>query len=109
MKTWNGIAVVGVGRFGDAPTPGVYWLLRICPHGRDEVYRLSPVVGGGRPRTNRGVVRTQGWLGDTDNVGVYAEGALEVFRDRAGRIRARVATEAQIDAAEAVDALEVTT
>lgn len=75
------------------PEPGRYFLALITDenHGNAEHYR----VGRAPFHTNRsGEVRFNGWCGTTDNVCVDACGAVEIYRDKAGRVRAR-----RIDAA----------
>lgn len=80
----NGIEVVdcdGATVFGDDGLPiiplGRYFLLRRSPEGREpDTYSLSKSPG----RTNRsGEERASGWLGTNNNVGRYADGAVEIY------------------------------
>ena len=72
----------------DEIKPGRYFLaLRTDNNHRGaETYSLSV-----RPcRTNLShEIKLHGWCGETNNVSVDACGAVEVYRDRAGRLRAR--------------------
>jgi hypothetical protein len=68
--------------------PGRYFLALVCDENRGcaEHYNLST-----RPfRTNRShEVKLQGWCGTTNNVSVTARGAVEVYQDKAERLRVR--------------------
>ena len=73
----------------DEIKPGRYFLALYSHHdhgGRIETYRVSI-----RPfRTNRShEVKLQGWCGETNNVNCDACGAVEIYRDKAGRLRVR--------------------
>lgn len=63
---------------------GDWFLIKVCPERGDDHYILSHEPG----RTNQShEERTDGWLGTTDNVARYAEGAIRVTVDKVGRRR----------------------
>ena len=78
--------------------PGRYFLVRRVDFNRRcaETYDLLSRPG----RTNQShEARLTGWLGETNNVSRTAEGAVEVYRDKIGRLRVRRAdAEALLDA-----------
>ena len=70
--------------------PGKYFLIRVVYNNQNgrEVYRLAAEPG----RTNQShEQRLEGWLGETNNVSRHAEGAVEMYRDKDGRMRYRKA------------------
>ena len=65
---------------------GTYALIRVCSQRGAEGYRLGAQYG--RKNMN-GEVCTRGWLGSTNNTSEHAEGCVEVFADKIGRLRIR--------------------
>ena len=84
----NGIEVVGTEGYADLIEPGRFFLAKITEenHGCAQHYQLRD-----RPcRTNRShEPKLEGWCGCTNNVDTDACGAVEVYRDKAKRLRAR--------------------
>jgi hypothetical protein len=66
--------------------PGLYYLIRVCPEQGAERYELRSEPG----RTNMGgKIRYEGWLGTTNGVARYAEGAVHLYiKDGKPRIKA---------------------
>ncbi len=85
----------------DDPSDGLYYLMLVSPQRGGEHYRLL----NDPPRTNGSrEICTNGWLGETDNVNRYADGAVRVQRDSAGRVRVSAVDVALLAAAEETSA-----
>ena len=65
---------------------GTYALIRVCSQRGDEGYRLGAQYGR---KNMSGEACTRGWLGSTNNTSEHAEGCVEVFADKIGRLRIR--------------------
>jgi hypothetical protein len=88
MKTYMGIEIRDVEDFGDDArlTPGRYYLILVSPERGEDHYQLRTEPG----RTNMShEPRLHGWLGTTNNVARYAEGCVEVYKNKAGHMRVR--------------------
>lgn len=87
MKTYQGTEISGIDEY-EQPRPGRYYLILVCPQQRADYYELRTEPG----RTNQShEVRLRGWLGTTNSVARYAEGCVEVYRNKAGHLRIREA------------------
>ena len=80
----NGIEVCG----SEDVEVGRYFLVRRIDNNQRGVETYSLMTRPGR--TNRShEERLSGWLGETNNMSRHAEGAVEVYRDKRGALRAR--------------------
>jgi len=73
---------------GEDIQEGKFFLIRIVYNDRGgrEMYHLCAQPG----RTNQShEQRLNGWLGETNNVSRYAEGAVEVYANARGELRVR--------------------
>ena len=76
----------GLNTYGEdgEPLPGDYFLIRVVPQDREDHYELARQPG----RTNMSHEEMlTGWLGETNNVSRYAEGAVRITNDPDGRLR----------------------